>query len=124
MARASIKALRSDIELQSVLRYRPGCSRCENGEVHIERLGICNAANRAIAKLEINSERGSEQQGADREKPDNAINEVWIRTKTNASDEWNELGLTSPIHDISKPERASDDTDNKSRHGSRALPEA
>ena len=39
MARASIKALRSDIELQSVLRYRRINSRCANGEVHIARLG-------------------------------------------------------------------------------------
>ena len=39
MARASIEALRSDIELQSVLRYRSTNSRCANGEVHIERLG-------------------------------------------------------------------------------------
>ena len=39
MARARIKALRSDIELQSVLRYRQVRSRCENGEVHIDGLG-------------------------------------------------------------------------------------
>ena len=39
MARASIKALRSDIELQSVLRYRSANSRCANGEVHIDGLG-------------------------------------------------------------------------------------
>jgi hypothetical protein len=39
MARASIKAMRSDIELQSVLRYRHLSSLCANGEVHIDRLG-------------------------------------------------------------------------------------
>ena len=31
--------MRSDIELQSVLRYRRINSRCANGEVHIVRLG-------------------------------------------------------------------------------------
>ena len=35
MARASIKAMRPDIELQSVHTYRCGKSRCANGEVHI-----------------------------------------------------------------------------------------
>jgi hypothetical protein len=40
MARTSINALRSDIELQSVPRYQAFNSRCANGEVHIDRLGI------------------------------------------------------------------------------------
>src|ERR1700694_5682602 len=40
MARASIKALRSDIELESVLRCRSVNSRCANGEVHIDGLGV------------------------------------------------------------------------------------
>jgi len=32
--------MRSNIELQSILRYRQDKSRCANREVHIERLGL------------------------------------------------------------------------------------
>jgi len=49
MARASIKAMRSDIELQSVLRYRHLNSRCASGEVHIERLGTMRSARQDTA---------------------------------------------------------------------------
>lgn len=59
MARASIKAMRSDIELQSVLRYRHLNSRCANGEVHIERLGGAAIDLAAVANLDdLNCARG------------------------------------------------------------------
>lgn len=50
MARASIKALRSDIELQSVLRHRTFNFACANGEVHIAGLAF-NPPNLAGADL-------------------------------------------------------------------------
>jgi hypothetical protein len=55
MARASTKALRSDIELQSVLRYRRFNSRCANGEVHIDRLGV-NEYFHASCSFECNED--------------------------------------------------------------------
>ena len=69
-----------------------------------------------MAGLEINDERRGEQQGADDAKPYQAVDEVWIRTKKNASDEGHELGLTPAIDDIGNPERTRDDTDDKSSH--------
>jgi hypothetical protein len=70
-----------------------------------------------IASLEINDKGRGQQHGADDANPYHAIDEVWIDTKKNASDEGHELGLASPIDDISNPERARDDTDDESGHG-------
>ena len=70
-----------------------------------------------MARLEINDERSSQQQGADDAKPDPAIDEVWIHTEENASDEGYELCLPPGIGDIGNSEGARDDTDQESGHG-------
>ncbi len=75
------------------------------------------AATRTVAGLEINDERCGEQQGADDEKPYQAIDEVWIRTKEDAGDQGYELCLTPAIGDIGNAEGARDDTDQENGHG-------
>jgi hypothetical protein len=69
-----------------------------------------------LVALEINDERRYQQQGADNAKPKNAIDEVWVDTKHEAGDERNKPGLPPPIDDISKPERAGEDADDKTVH--------
>ena len=70
--------------------------------------------------LEIYDERRSQQQHADDTKPDQAVDEVWIRAEKNASDQRRKFRLTPAIGDVGESKGAGNDADQQRAHRGRS----